>query len=441
MPARKNAGAGDVTLITLDPGHFHAALVQKTSYPQVSDSVYVYAPGGDELQEHLKKIAEYNTRADRPTQWNEIVYTGEDYVERMLSDRKGNVMILAGNNARKTGYIRQALSAGIHVLADKPMAIHTDDFGALEECFRIAAQNGVLLYDIMTERFEIATILQKEFSLLPAVYGEQQAGTADNPAVVKESVHHFLKTVSGTPLRRPAWFFDTAQQGAGLADVATHLVDLVQWELFPGQIIDYRTDIELLDAHTRSTALTPEQFGEVTGLDAYPDFLQKDVSADTLYVYANGDISYKIKDVHARVSVTWNYSYPEGGGDTHYSIMKGSKAHLIIRQGEEQGYKPALFIKAAEGVGSPAYEKDLQESASVIAGKYPGITLDKIAEDTWEVIIPSTYHNGHEAHFGQVTENFLQYLKNGLPEWEVPAMIAKYYTTTCALKMAQEKNK
>ena len=27
---------GEVKLITLDPGHFHAALVQKVSYPQVS---------------------------------------------------------------------------------------------------------------------------------------------------------------------------------------------------------------------------------------------------------------------------------------------------------------------------------------------------------------------------------------------------------------------
>lgn len=139
------------------------------------------------------------------------------------------------------------------------------------------------------------------------------------------------------------------------------------------------------------------------------------------------------------MAVTWNYSYPEGGGDTHYSIMKGSKAHLIIRQGEEQGYRPALFIKAAEGPDRPAYEKDLTECAAVIAGKYPGITMHKVEEDTWEVHIPETYRNGHEAHFGQVTENFLQYLKNGLPEWEVPAMIAKYYTTTHALKMAQEK--
>ncbi|MDR2388693.1 MAG: Gfo/Idh/MocA family oxidoreductase [Tannerellaceae bacterium] len=433
------AGLLAVKLITLDPGHFHAALVQKISYPQVDQKVYVYAPEGDELREHLKIIQGYNTRRDNPTQWTEVVYTGEDYMEKMLSEKKGNVLVIAGNNGKKIEYIRQALAAGMHVLADKPMAIRPEDFEKLKACFRIAEQNGLLLYDIMTERFEIATMLQKEFSLLPAVYGEQQTGTIEHPAVVKESVHHFLKTVSGNPLRRPAWFFDAEQQGAGLVDVTTHLVDLVQWELFPEQILDYQKDVTLLEAHSRSTPLSPEQFREVTGLDAYPAFLQKNVSADTLYVEANGVIAYKIKNIHARVAVSWNYSHPEGGGDTHYSILKGSKAHLIIRQGKEQGYQPVLFIRATESVERTAYEKDLQEAVSFVAGKYPGISLRKTAEDTWEVHIPDNYRNGHEAHFGQVTENFLQYVEHGLPAWETPAMIAKYYITTCALKRTQDK--
>ena len=48
--------------------------------------------------------------------------------------------------------------------------------------------------------------------------------------------------------------------------------------------------------------------------------------------------------------------------------------------------------------------------------------------------IPAKYRVGHEAHFGQVTEHFLDYLKEGkLPDWEVPNMLAKYYTTTSAL--------
>jgi hypothetical protein len=55
------------------------------------------------------------------------------------------------------------------------------------------------------------------------------------------------------------------------------------------------------------------------------------------------------------------------------------------------------------------------------------------------LIIPAEYKVTHEAHFAQVTEKYLGFLKDGkLPEWEVPNMITKYYTTTSALKLAKE---
>ncbi len=82
----KNSNDDQVVLVTLDPGHFHAALVQKTQYPQVSKDVYVYAPDGAELEEHLKKIDGYNTRAENPTAWNEVIYRGEDYLENITGD-------------------------------------------------------------------------------------------------------------------------------------------------------------------------------------------------------------------------------------------------------------------------------------------------------------------------------------------------------------------
>lgn len=431
---------GEVKLITLDPGHFHAALVQKNSYQQVADEVLVYAPEGDDVKEHLAKVEAYNKRADSPTHWKEVVYTGPDFMEKMIAEKKGNVMVTAGNNEKKTDYIKRTLSAGINVLADKPMAINSSNFETLKECFDIAGTQNVLLYDIMTERHEITTILQRELSMLPAVYGEQLAGTPEEPGIVKESVHHFFKTVSGNPLKRPAWFFDVEQQGEGIVDVTTHLVDLVQWEAFPDVILDYRKDVELLDANRWTTPMTKEQFKEVTGLDTYPDYLQKDVVGDTLKVYANGDILYKLKGLYAKVSVIWNYTFPEGGGDTHFSVMKGSKADLVIRQGKEQGYKPELFIETLPDIDLAAYEKDLAAVMPAVADKYPGVALNKIADNVWQVQIPDKYRVGHEAHFGQVTENFLQYLKDGkLPDWEVPNMIAKYYVTTQALEMAKRK--
>ena len=45
-----------IQFITLDPGHFHAALVQNKTYNNVSSEVNVYAPAGQDLQDHLKRI-------------------------------------------------------------------------------------------------------------------------------------------------------------------------------------------------------------------------------------------------------------------------------------------------------------------------------------------------------------------------------------------------
>ena len=113
-------GTQNVKLLTLDPGHFHAALVQMYMYDQVSPTVYVYAPEGDDVKMHLEKIERYNTRAERPTSWDEQLYVGDDFLEKMLLEDKGNVVVLAGNNGKKTGYVKASVDAGINVLADKP---------------------------------------------------------------------------------------------------------------------------------------------------------------------------------------------------------------------------------------------------------------------------------------------------------------------------------
>ena len=74
-----------------------------------------------------------------------------------------------------------------------------------------------------------------------------------------------------------------------------------------------------------------------------------------------------------------------------------------------------------------------------MAQTYPGISLVKIKSNLWTIDIPQKYKVGHEAHFAQVTEKYLQYLIDGkLPEWEVPNMIVKYYTTTEGMKASMQ---
>lgn len=423
-----------VSFITLDPGHFHAALVQKSMYPGVDSVVHVYAPEGNDVNAYLGMIEGFNTRADEPTTWKEEVYTGADYLEKMLADKLGNVVVMAGNNGKKTEYISKSIAAGLNVLADKPMAITPEGFTMLKDAFKAAAEKKVLLYDIMTERYEITSMLQRELSQLPGVFGTLEQGSAEEPAVVKESVHHFFKYVAGKALVRPPWFFDVKQAGEGIVDVTTHLVDLIQWTCFPEVTLDYGKDIAITSAKRWSTRITPAEFKLVTNAEQWPDYLQKDLQDSVLNVYANGEINYTLKNVHAKVVVMWNFQAPEGTGDTHYSLMRGTKANLLIRQGAEQQYKPVLYIQPhqPEDADSKAWQNELQEALK----KYPGVTVQKATEG-WEVIIPEKYKTGHEAHFGEVTKKYLQFLQDGnMPAWEVPNMIAKYYTTTEALRKA-----
>ncbi len=430
----------EVKIMTLDPGHFHAALVQKTMYDQVSPTVFVYAPKGPDVADHLKRIEGFNSRSDNPTDWKEVVYTGDDFLEKMLAERPGNVVVLSGNNKKKTKYIKACADAGLNVLADKPMCITPEDFELLKEAFVSAKENGVLIYDVMTERSEITTILQKELAQVNGVFGKLQKGTPEDPAVVKESVHHFFKYVSGNPIKRPGWYFDTTQQGEGIVDVTAHLVDLVMWGALPGEVIDYAGDIEILRAKRWPTMITLEQYQKVTRLDGFPPYLEERLDDNgVLPCYANGEMIYSIKGINVRVSVMWNFQAPEGTKDTHYSIMKGSRCNLIIRQGKEQNYKPQLYVEQAEGIREGVFARALVKAVDDLQGKYPGVVLKK-QNGTWHVHIPDKYRIGHEAHFGQVTERYLQYLiDGGLPDWEVPNMTAKYYTNTKALQMASEK--
>jgi predicted dehydrogenase len=429
-----------VRLVTVDPGHFHAALIQKTSYPEIDSTVHVYAPAGPDLDLHLGRIKSYNTRAESPTNWAVEVHTGQDFFEDMIDDKSGNVVVLSGNNRRKSEYILKSLEAGFNVFADKPMAIDRGGFESLKKSFEVAAQKKLLLYDIMTERFEISTVLQRELSMLPEIFGTLEKGTEANPAITKESVHHFYKFVSGSVLQRPAWFMDPRQQGNGIVDVTTHLVDLVQWEAFPDQTIDYTSDITLQSARQWGTAMTLPEFQAITRLDAFPDYLQEFVNRNAqeelLLVPSNGEITYQLKGVFAKVSVIWNYKAPEGTGDTHYSTMRGTKANLIIRQGQDEAFIPTLYIEPV--TTDNAFEAILTDQFKSVETKYPGITLEKIASG-WKVIVPDKYKEGHEAHFARVTENFIRYLLAGeMPAWEVPNMLAKYYTTTQALELSSK---
>jgi predicted dehydrogenase len=422
-----------VRFVTLDPGHFHAALVQKSMYPGVDSTVHVYAPEGEDVAQHLARVVRYN-EGPQSTAWRNEVYTGTDFLERMLGEKKGNVVVLSGNNGRKTEYITAAVGAGFSVLADKPMVIEPEELDELKTAVVTAEANGQLVYDIMTERFEITTRLQRALARVPALFGELERGSLADPAISKESVHHFSKRVSGRQLIRPAWFFDVSQQGEGMVDVATHLVDLILWETFPGQPIPEQ-EVEVVGARRWATPISRERFARVTGGSEFPGYLTESVAGDSLKVFSNGAIDFTVRGVHGRAAVIWNYEAPPGAADIHYSMMRGSRANLVIRQDAAEDYVATLYVEPT----ADAFDISILEDAlATLQDDFPGVGYRSTANGAYVITIPDRLRVGHEAHFAQVTEQFLDYLSDGeLPEWERTNMLTKYAITMAAYRKSR----
>jgi hypothetical protein len=171
-------------------------------------------------------------------------------------------------------------------------------------------------------------------------------------------------------------------------------------------------------------------------MNGFPDYLKKNVVEDTvLKVYANGMANYKLFGVNIKVTAKWDYKAVEGS-DTHFAVFHGTKADLLIKQTVAEKYAPVLYILPVKN--DAAYEKAINAQLKIVQAKYPGVELKKEGKG-YTVIIPEKYKDGHEAHFGRVTETYLGYLRNSnMPKWEIPNMIAKYYTTTSALELAKK---
>jgi len=433
--------AGAITLITLDPGHFHAALFQREMLSGVSSTAYVYAPLGPDLTAHLNRVAQFNLRHDNPTHWQLEIYAGPDPLKRMLAERRGNVVVLSGNNREKIDRIEASVRAGLNVLADKPWIIEPEAFPKLQKVLDTADRLRVIAYDAMTERFEVSCQLQRELVNDRDVFGEPLKGTPDEPAVRIESMHYMMKEVAGVPNLRPVWFFDIRQQGEGLTDVGTHLIERAQWTLFPDSAIDHQRDIVVLSGTRWPTILTRTQFQRVTGAAEFPDFLRGAVKGDQLEYFCNNSVTYTLRGIHVKAGVRWAFEAAGGGKDSVLAMFRGSKSRIEARQGEMEHFRPELFVIPASDNARAAVRDALARRIDGLQNAYPGVALEEQAE-SFHILIPDALRVGHETHFALVCRRFLDYVHNPnlLPTWEKPNMLSKYYVTTRGVELARKNS-
>jgi predicted dehydrogenase len=424
-------------LVVLDPGHFHAALLQKENYSEIDPLVYVYAPLGPELLDYLHRIQLFNTRTENPTGWRLAVHCEPDPIRALVADKPGNVAVLAGKNDAKISRIRSCVQAGLNVLADKPWIISSADLPKLDESLQIAGDSELIAYDIMTERYEITSQIQRELVNTPAVFGDIALGSPDTPAVYARSVHNVVKLVSGVPLRRPAWFFDIRVQGEALADVGTHVVDLVQWTAFPDVALNYRTDVEVLDARRWPMLISSVEFEAVTGEKAFPPDLWLFVQDGCLHYFCNNSVHYTLRGIHVKLDITWDW---QGASDLYEATFRGSQSRVEIREGRAEKFRPELYVVPNEPKAAETIFEALQKTVGLLRNRWPGLGV-AIGGREARVVIPEELRIGHEAHFAQVTRQFFEYLRepSSMPSSEAPNMLAKYFTTTRGVELSRAR--
>ncbi len=396
----------DVTLTVIDPGHFHASLLQKHDLQGVSRTVNVYAPEGEELDQYLETIGSYNSRPDEPTTWKETVHAGEDYLEALPRAGKLDAVMLSGNNRKKSDYIHAAVQKGYNVLSDKPLAISEAGWETLRDSYGLAEGKGLVIYDLMTERYDTLNILVRNLINDRSLFGEFDL--SDGPAVKMTSVHHFYKEVSGSALHRPQWYYDVTQQGEGIADVTTHLIDLVFWQCFPDVAIGLE-DVSVTGASHYPTRIGAQQFRQSTGAAQFPEYLDGIREGDCIEVMANGSMDFTVKGLPVQMNVKWNWEPQKGSSDTFEAVYKGTGATVTVRQDASTGYVKQVFVKPA---GMPERMMD----------------------------VPACCRISHEEHFNLVAAQFLKYVRGEeeMPSWEKENTLTKYHITTTAVKLATE---
>ena len=96
-------------------------------------------------------------------------------------------------------------------------------------------------------------------------------------------------------------------------------------------------------------------------------------------------------------------------------------------------------IRLCDARSADEVRRALDAALAKILRDWPGVGAEETGDcGVWRIVYPKAYDIGHEAHFSQVTRNFLKYLAAGaLPAWEKPNMLVKYYTLAEAWKASR----
>jgi hypothetical protein len=150
-------------------------------------------------------------------------------------------------------------------------------------------------------------------------------------------------------------------------------------------------------------------------------------------------VTYQVRGTFVTLDLLWNYEAPPGTGDTHDAYVRGTRSRVEIRQGPAEKHRTEVYVVPNAPTDRSAIGAALAKKVDALQKEWPGVAVRE-AGPGFRLEVPDKYRVGHEAHFAQVTENFLKYVENPskLPAWEKPNMLTKYFIATQAVQMSRK---
>lgn len=135
--------------------------------------------------------------------------SGEGYNEML---KNADIVAIGGRYGERGAAIIEALTAGKHVIADKPICTSLDEF---EEIRRISRENNLSVIVMLDLRYNASTQIAKP------ILDSGELGEVRN---VSFNGQHCLDYGN-----RPMWYFEEGMHGGTVNDIAIHGIDLIRY--------------------------------------------------------------------------------------------------------------------------------------------------------------------------------------------------------------------
>jgi len=434
-------------LVIPEPKHFHSGLVLGKLYDDISGldmdrEVLVFHSPGNTLSAFKGITGKGEKAIDAEGVGYRIEYRPSErpLEDMMLSRQAGDIAVIATRNCDKPRIIQTLVNSDYRLLlVDKPWAIDEKGRDILMETIPQARSKGIILQDLMTERYAVGSVMQQLLVGNPDVFGKLVPGTEDNPALLMRTVHILDKTSMG--VFRPPEYFEENVQGDGTTDVAVHAVDFLNILARPDSAIPFR-DVRLVPDKIEmwNTQILPANYAAMTkGADTIEEPSGYRCNGRTVYEITGNDPARDNAgqaNVFVGIEATWNL---EGVNDEHYSKAVGTRATVEVEKKPNQDAEVYVTPKAGEEANViSALRKHCRQVLDPMG--YGGITFEKEG-DRLKLNIPEHLHTQHFDHFTEVTHQALRGLtgKEEFPAMEYRRLLTKYQTTTGAHAIAMGK--